>query len=94
MHRFKNILCVVNPDETETAVVRRASDLATLHGTKLTLVHVVEELPGADLTSDSGRGASLAISDAGERRMLDENGVVGDLVSQPLRGSPSEAIVK
>lgn len=52
MHRFKNILCVVNPDEKTSAVVRRASELATLHGTKLTLVHVVEDMPGLDPISD------------------------------------------
>ncbi len=35
MHRFKNILCVVNPDEKASAVVKRARELATLQGTSL-----------------------------------------------------------
>ena len=98
MRRFKNILCVVNPDEKASAVVRRASELATPHGTELTLVHVVPDVtPTAadpEVKTADERGGSLAKCDAGEQRLLDENGIVGDLVSQPLYGDPSEAIIK
>ena len=51
MHRFKNILCVVNPDEKASAMVRRATELAALHGTKLTLVHFVQDVPPMVLTN-------------------------------------------
>jgi len=47
MHRFKNILCVVNPQEKASAVVRRASELAKLQGTELTLVHVTQDMTPA-----------------------------------------------
>lgn len=98
MHRFKNILCVVNPEEKAAAVVRRASELATLQGSKLTLVHVVQDVTPTvadhELESADERGASSAKRDAGERRLFDENGIVGDLVSQPLYGNPSEEIIK
>lgn len=47
MHRFKNILCVVDPNEKASTVVRRAHELVTLQGTSLTLVHIVK-----DVTSD------------------------------------------
>jgi len=98
MHRFKNILCVVNPDEKASPVVRRASELATLHGTKLTLVHVVQDVRSTAASpeqySDDERGGSFAKRDAGEQRLYDENGNVGDLASQPLYGNPSEAIIK
>ena len=98
MHRFKNILCVVNPDEQASAVVRRASELATLHGTQLTIVHVVPNVPpdaanSGPLADDEG-GVPLAKRDTGERRLPDKNGTVGDLVSQTLYGNPSEAIIK
>ena len=49
MHRFKNILCVVDPNEKASAVVRYAHKLSTLQGTSLTLVHIVK-----DVTSDVG----------------------------------------
>jgi len=82
MHRFKNILCVVNPDEKASAVVRRASELATLHGTQLTIVHV---LP--DVSPDAANSGPFSDDDG-------EDGTVGDLVSKPLYGSPSEEIIK
>lgn len=98
MHRFNNILCAVNPDEKASAVVRRASELANAHGTELTLVHVVPDVtPTAadpEVKTADERSGSLAKCDAGEQRLLDENGIVGDLVSQPLYGNPSEAIIK
>lgn len=98
MHRFTNILCVINPGEKASAVVRRASELAALHGTKLTLVHLVQDVPpmvaDPELKSADERGASFAKRDAGERRPIDENGIAGDLVSQALYGNPSEEIIK
>ena len=94
MHRFKNILCVVNPDEKASAVVRRASELATLHGTQLSIVHVIPDAANSGPFSDDDGGASLAKRDTGERRLLDKDGTVGNLVSNPLYGSPSEEIIK
>ena len=98
MHRFKKILCVVDPDEKASAVVRRASELATLHGTQLTIVHVLPDVAPDAANSgpffDDDREASLAKRDAGEQRLLDEDGTVGDLVSKPLYGNPSEEIIK
>jgi hypothetical protein len=44
MHRFKNILCVVDPNEKASTVVRRAHELVTLQGTSLTLVHIVKDV--------------------------------------------------
>ncbi len=98
MHRFKNILCVVNPDEKASAVVRRASELAILHGTQLTLVHVFPDVPpdtanSGSFSDDDGR-ASLAKSATGERHLFDENGAVGDLMSMPLYGDPAEEIIR
>jgi len=98
MYRFKNILCVVNPDEKASAVVRRASELATLHGTQLTIVHVVQDVPPTvadlELKSADKQGTPFAKRDAGEQRLFDESGIVGELVSQPLYGNPSEEIIK
>jgi nucleotide-binding universal stress UspA family protein len=94
MHRFKNILCVVNPDEKASAVVRRASELATLHGTQLSIVHVIPDAANSGPFSDDDGGVSLAKRDTGERRLLDKDGTVGNLVSKPLYGSPSEEIIR
>ena len=82
MHRFKNILCVVNPTGKPSAVVRRASELAALQGTDLTLVHVVQD---QDQAHDH---------DSAEHRLLNEDGSAGDLVSRPLCGNPAEEIIK
>jgi nucleotide-binding universal stress UspA family protein len=81
MHRFKNILCVVNPDEKASAVVKRARELATLQGTSLTLVHVAR-----DATQVQGESAG--------ERPIEDNKLIGELESRPLYGNPSEEIVK
>lgn len=81
MHRFKNILCVVSPDEKASAVVRRARELATLQGTSLTLVHVVGD-------------GHQAQGDSAGTRPVEDNERTGELASQPLYGNPSEEIVK
>ncbi len=81
MHRFKNILCVVDPDEKASAVVRRAHQLATLQGTSLTLVHVVQ-----DATSEAG--------ETGGQRLIEDDELSGELISQPLCANPAEEIVK
>lgn len=98
MHRFKNILCVVDPDEKASAVVRRASELATLQGTNLTLVHVIPDADRAATESEQTpldeKGTSSVEHDLGERSLFDDNGTIGGLVSKPLYGNPSEAIIK
>lgn len=99
MHRFKNILCVVHPAVSNSAVVRRASELASLHGTELTLVHVVSDDAATDIgqvhDSASEKPAAFAPeSDKGGQRTNARNDVVGDVVSKSLYGIPSEDIVK
>lgn len=81
MHRFKNILCVVNPDEKAAAVVRRASELAALQGTSLTLVHIAND-------------ASVAEGDTSGTRLIEDSELSGKLVSRPLFGNPAEEIIK
>jgi universal stress protein E len=81
MHRFKNILCVVDPNEKASAVVRRAHELATLQGTSLTLVHIAK-----DVTS--------AVDEAEGPRLIKDNKLSGELTSQPLYGNPAEGLVK
>jgi universal stress protein E len=81
MHRFKNILCVVDPNEKVSAVVRRAHELATLQGTSLTLAHIVKDV-------------TLAVDEAEEPRLIEDNELSGALTSQPLYGNPAEEVVK
>ncbi len=81
MHRFKNILCVVDPNEKASAVVRRAHELATLQGTSLTLVHIAK-----DVTSE--------VDEAEGPRLIEDNEFSEALTSQPLYGNPAEEIVK
>lgn len=45
MHRFKNILCLVDADETSKQVLQHAEAVARTQQAKLTLVCVVENLP-------------------------------------------------
>ena len=99
MHRFKNILCVVHPEESNSAVVHRASELASLHGTDLTLVHVFSEnaADGTGRVLDSASEVRAALpsgSDNRMRRTTDKNVIVGDVESKSIYDIPSDDIVK
>lgn len=98
MHRFKNILCVLKPHESTSAVVRRASELANLHGTQLTLAYFSQDEVPADTSaghiSTDDQGHSRAKQNSGQQRLPDRKGAIEKVVSKQLHGDLSTAIIK
>ena len=97
MERFKNILCVVNPDDKASAVVQRAMDLADKQKTSLTLARVVEgTLPADDddklRFDDDLRPDGETKFNSENHPPVEKNGYEGKLDIILLRGVPFEEI--
>jgi len=54
MKRFKNILCVIDPDKTPSTALERAVTLAENNQAKLTLVAVTERVTSVNIAAESG----------------------------------------
>jgi len=99
MERFRNILCIVNPDEKASAVVQRAMGLAASHKTSLTLARVVESTPFGTANdafhfADDQRTAARTKFEAENYPRVEKNGFAGKHDVVLLRGIPYEEIIK
>ena len=70
MHRFKNILLVLNPEVQETAALDKAVTLTRQNGGRLTLFSVLKKPPGIQGYSESVAQDQLASAIAERREWL------------------------
>ena len=95
MQRFKNILCVVNPQEKASAVMQRAVDMAAKQKTSLTLARVDAATPSTvandDRQFDDDQRSEIQ---AKNHPQIEKNGFEGKLDIMLLRGIPFEEIIR
>jgi len=98
MQRFKNILCVVNPLKNASSALRRASELASRQGARLTVIDVARD-PSSALGDSEHLSASLerellAEHETDIQSLLDKNGIAAKAEIKVLVGIPFIEIIQ